>query len=54
MGEHKIVLRLNQQQLELLDRTVERGEAKDRVDLVHRALREYAADHAGASKEGRK
>ena len=54
MGEHKVVLRLNQQQLELLDRTIEKGEAADRVDLVHRALREYAADHGKKSKEGLK
>ena len=54
MGEHKVVLRMNQQQLELLDRTIERGEAKDRVDLVRRALREYAGDHGKKSKEGRK
>lgn len=45
MAEHKVVLRLNQQQLELIDRTVARGEAKDRADLVRRALREYAAAH---------
>jgi hypothetical protein len=45
MTGHKIVIQLNQQQLELVDKTVERGEAKNRVDLIHRALREYAAAH---------
>lgn len=41
-----IVLRLNQQQLELLDRTTARGVASDRVALVRLALKEYAARHA--------
>lgn len=34
---------LNRQQLELVDRTVARGLAKDRAALVHLALAEYAA-----------
>jgi metal-responsive CopG/Arc/MetJ family transcriptional regulator len=38
-----IKLRLNQQQLELMDRTIARGVAPDRVALVRLALREYAA-----------
>lgn len=41
-----IVLRLNQQQLELLDRTIARGVAPDRTALVRLALKEYAARHA--------
>jgi metal-responsive CopG/Arc/MetJ family transcriptional regulator len=45
MEQKVIVLKLNQQQLELLDRTVERGAAPDRVALVRLALREYAARH---------
>jgi metal-responsive CopG/Arc/MetJ family transcriptional regulator len=40
-----VVLKLNQQQLELLDRTVARGAAPDRLALIRRALREYAARH---------
>jgi hypothetical protein len=36
-------VRLNQQQLELLDRTIARGEATDRVALIRKALREQAA-----------
>ena len=54
MAEHKVVLQLNQQQLELIDRTVEHGEAKDRVDLIRRALREHAAAHGNKGKEAGK
>jgi metal-responsive CopG/Arc/MetJ family transcriptional regulator len=43
MAETVIRLRLNQQQLELLDRTIAQGVAPDRVSLVRLALREYAA-----------
>lgn len=46
MDSRTVVLKLNQQQLELLDRTVARGTAPDRVSLVKLALREYAAHHA--------
>ena len=38
-------LKLNQQQLELIDRTVAKGVARDREALVKLALREYAAAH---------
>ncbi|MBV8536841.1 MAG: ribbon-helix-helix protein, CopG family [Alphaproteobacteria bacterium] len=41
-----VTLELNQQQLELIDRTVARGVAPDRAALVRLALREYAAAHA--------
>ena len=40
-----VTLKLNQQQLELLDRTVARGAAPDCIALIRRALREYAAKH---------
>jgi len=43
MTETVITLRLNQQQLELMDRTIAQGVAADRVALVRLALREYAA-----------
>ena len=43
MAETVIKLQLNQQQLELMDRTIARGTAPDRVALVRLALREYAA-----------
>ena len=43
MAENVIKLQLNQQQLELLDRTIARGVAADRPALVRLAIREYAA-----------
>jgi len=43
MAENVIKLQLNQQQLELMDRTVARGVAADRAALVRLAIREYAA-----------
>jgi hypothetical protein len=43
MAEMVIKLRLNQQQLELMDRTIARGVATDRIALVRLALHEYAA-----------
>ena len=42
MTTTKIKLRLNQQQLELIDNTVRAGESNSREDLVRRALREFA------------
>lgn len=45
MAETIITLRLNQQQLELLDRTIAQGVAPDRTALVRLALHEYAAAH---------
>ena len=39
----RVVLRLNQQQIELIDRTVAKGVAASRAELVRLALREYAA-----------
>ena len=42
-----LTLKLNQQQLELIDRTIARGIAPDRAALIKLALREYAAAHAG-------
>ena len=42
MAETIIKLRLNQQQLELMDRTIAQGVAPDRVSLVRLALCEYA------------
>lgn len=43
MAETIVRLRLNQQQLELIDRTIAQGVAPDRVSLVRLALREYVA-----------
>ena len=45
MPERTIVLKLNQQQLELVDRTIAKGAAADRPALVRLALREYAERH---------
>ena len=41
----KVTLKLNQQQIELIERTIARGAAPDIEGLVRRALREYAARH---------
>ena len=43
MARRMVVVRLNQQQLELIDRTIQRGEAADRVALIRKALREQSA-----------
>ena len=43
MAENVIKLQLNQQQLELMDRTIAQGVAGDRAALVRLAVREYAA-----------
>ena len=43
MAENVIKLQLNQQQLELIDRTIARGVAPDRAALVRLAVREYTA-----------
>ncbi len=47
MSEEAVKVRLNQQQLELVDRTVDRGEAPDRQALFRRALREYWEAQSG-------
>jgi Ribbon-helix-helix protein, copG family len=46
MARNTVVLKLNQQQLELIDRTIAAGAAIDREALIRRALREYAAKRA--------
>jgi Arc/MetJ-type ribon-helix-helix transcriptional regulator len=43
MAGKTVVVRLNQQQFELIDRTIRQGEAADRVSLIRKALREQAA-----------
>lgn len=45
-----VILKLNQQQLELLDRTIATGVAADRVSLVRLALRELAAKRAAGER----
>jgi hypothetical protein len=46
MADKVVTLKLNQQQLELVDRTVANGVAPDRVSLIRLALREQAAKQA--------
>ena len=43
MSGRTIVMTLNQQQLELIDRTIAKGAAADRAGLVKLALKEQAA-----------
>lgn len=45
MSGRTVTLMLNQQQLELLDRTIAKGVAVDREALIKLALREYAERH---------
>jgi Arc/MetJ-type ribon-helix-helix transcriptional regulator len=52
MKERIVVMKLNQQQLELIDRTVQRGVAQDRAALVRLALREYAARRRAQTAKG--
>ena len=54
MPNETVTLKLNQQQLELIDRTIARGVAPDRAALVRLALREYAAMHAGTAKDAKR
>ncbi|MDB5992383.1 MAG: hypothetical protein JWQ10_3786 [Herbaspirillum sp.] len=50
MADRPIVMKLNQQQLELLDRTIAKGVAPDRTTLVRLALKEYAAQHRNGAE----
>jgi Arc/MetJ-type ribon-helix-helix transcriptional regulator len=45
----RITLRLNQQQFELIDRSVAEGEAPGRAELIRRALAEFVQSHAAPS-----
>ncbi|HEY9472311.1 MAG TPA: hypothetical protein VIS06_00530 [Mycobacteriales bacterium] len=45
MSSQQVRVRLNQQQLELLDRTIERFPGSGRDDLILTALHEYCAAH---------
>jgi hypothetical protein len=51
MVDRVVTLRLNQQQLELMDRTIAQGVAVDRVSLVRLALHEYASARKGGPSE---
>lgn len=48
MATRIVQMALNQQQLELIDRTLATGVAADRAALVRHALRRYAARHLPA------
>lgn len=48
MATRIVQMALNQQQLELIDRTLAAGVAADRAALVRHALRRYAARHLPA------
>ncbi len=45
MSERPVTVRLNQQQRELVDKTIERGIAASPEDLFRKALKEYWRDH---------
>jgi Arc/MetJ-type ribon-helix-helix transcriptional regulator len=47
-----IKLRLNQQQLELIDNSVKAGEGADRADLIRRALKEFVQSRLTAARTG--
>lgn len=49
MTETSVRLRLNQQQLELIDNSIKAGESDSREELIRRALREFAATHLPAA-----
>jgi metal-responsive CopG/Arc/MetJ family transcriptional regulator len=53
MAETIVRLRLNQQQLELIDRTIAQGVASDRESLVRLALREYVAARQAEAETAR-
>lgn len=48
----RIKLRLNQQQLELIDNSVKAGEASDRAELVRRALSEFVQARPASKPAG--
>jgi Arc/MetJ-type ribon-helix-helix transcriptional regulator len=52
MAEKKVTVRLNQQQWELVDKSVAEGVAASRDELIKMALREYGRDHAGSAGGG--
>jgi Arc/MetJ-type ribon-helix-helix transcriptional regulator len=54
MTETKVQLRLNQQQLELIDNSIKAGESASREELIRRALREFAAAHLPSLANGKK
>jgi Arc/MetJ-type ribon-helix-helix transcriptional regulator len=51
MADRIVTVTLNQQQRELVDRTIARGIAPDRAALIRLALCEYAAKRAAKPLE---
>ena len=49
MAENKVTVRLNQQQWELVDKTVAEGVAASREELFKKALREFGRERAESS-----
>ncbi|MCX5515916.1 ribbon-helix-helix protein, CopG family [Kaistia algarum] len=49
MADTSVTIHLNQQQKDLLDRTVAAGLAPDRAALIRLALRQYSELHAEKS-----
>jgi len=49
--KHQLLVPLNRQQLELIDRTILEGVAADRAALLRLALHEYAPLHAATAAE---
>ena len=54
MTETTVRLRLNQQQLELIDNSIKAGQSGSREELIRRALREFAAAHLSSVANGEK
>jgi Arc/MetJ-type ribon-helix-helix transcriptional regulator len=50
MAQHEVVIVINQQQAELIDKTIARGHAADRAALIRRALHEFTATHPPAQR----
>ncbi|MBS0451407.1 MAG: hypothetical protein JSS14_08855 [Proteobacteria bacterium] len=48
--KHQLLVPLNRQQLELMDRTIAQGVAPDRVALLRMALRELGPLHGGPAR----
>lgn len=48
--KHQLLVPLNRQQLELIDRTIAQGVAVDRAALLRLALREYGPLHSAAKR----
>lgn len=51
MAEQSVKVRLNQQQIELVENTIKKGEAKDIPELFKRALREYWNKHHASERQ---